>query len=190
MAPTRTGGDILTAALRADGVSVEQVREAMAEHVPAHMIPQHFALVDQVPYTLAGKIDRRAVASLLAASVADSAAPDRRIPATPLEFALIAIIGDVLGAHEVGVDDDFFALGGDSVRATQTVARIRSWLDTPDAIVADIFATRTVSALAALLSRRETEPGRLDQIAELYLEVVQMEAGSVVAAIAETEAAQ
>jgi len=63
-------------------------------------------------------------------------------------------------------------------------------LDTPDAVVADIFATRTVSALADVLGRRESESGRLEQVAELYLEVIQMEAGNVVAAIAETEVAQ
>jgi mycobactin phenyloxazoline synthetase len=73
---------------------------------------------------------------------------------------------------------------------TKTVARIRSWLDTPDVIVADIFATRTVSALADVLARRERDPGRLDQVAELYLEVVHMDAGHVVAAIAENEAVQ
>ena len=55
-------------------------------------------------------------------------------------------------------------------------------------IVADIFATRTVSALADLLSRRESDPGRLEQVAELYLEVIGMDAGHVVAAIAGNEA--
>jgi mycobactin phenyloxazoline synthetase len=193
MAPTRSGGgDILVAAVRADDpqLTVDHVREAMAELVPAHMIPQHLSLMERIPFTLGGKIDRRAVTGQLAATVADSAEPHHRVPSTPLESALVAIVGDVLGVESVGADDDFFALGGDSVLATQTVARIRAWLDTPDAIVADIFATRTVSALAEVLGSRESEPGRLDQVAELYLEVIQMEAGRVVAAIAEAEAVQ
>ena len=130
------------------------------------------------------------VTAQLAAAVAQSTAPERRAPSTPVEAAIAAIIGDVLGADAVGVDDDFFALGGDSVLATQTVARIRAWLDTPDIIVADIFATRTVSALAGLLAGRESDPGRLEQVAELYLEVVGMDAGNVAAAIAGSEAAQ
>jgi mycobactin phenyloxazoline synthetase len=70
------------------------------------------------------------------------------------------------------------------------VARIRAWLDTPDIIVADIFATRTASALAGLLDGRESDAGRLDQVAELYLEVVGMDACNVAAAIAGSEAAQ
>ncbi|MGA8329747.1 MAG: amino acid adenylation domain-containing protein, partial [Mycobacterium sp.] len=192
MAPTQGGGDILAAAIRTDDsqLTVDHVRAVIAELVPAHMIPQHLSMVDRVPFTLAGKIDRRVVAGQLAAAVADAAEPHHRVPSTPLESALAAIVADVLGVTSVGVDDDFFALGGDSVLATQTVARIRAWLDTPDAIVADIFATRTVCALADVLARRESEPGRLDQVAELYLEVIGMEAGDVVTAIAETEAAQ
>ncbi len=66
--------------------------------------------------------------------------------------------------------------------ATQAVARIRAWLDAPDIMVADIFANRTVSALAAVLSAGENDPGRLDQVAELYLEVIGMDAESVLAA--------
>jgi mycobactin phenyloxazoline synthetase len=193
MVPRRSGGgDILAAAVRADDpqLTVDHVREAMTELVPVHMIPQHLSLVERIPSTLGGKIDRRVVSGQLAATVADSAEPRHRVPSTPLESALVTIVGDVLGVESVGVDDDFFSLGGDSVLATQTVARIRAWLDTPDAIVADIFATRTVSALADVLGGRESEPGRLDEVAELYLEVIQMEAGTVVAAISEAEAAQ
>jgi len=192
LARTPAGADVLAAAVRTDNTQLTAagVREAMAEFVPSYMIPQHLSLVEQIPFTVGGKIDRRLVAVQLAAAVADSADPHRRVPSTPLESALAAIVGDVLGVTSVGVDDDFFTLGGDSVLATQTVARIRAWLDTPEAIVADIFATRTVGALADVLGRRESQPGRLDQVAELYLEVIGMEAGDVVAAIAETEAAQ
>ena len=107
-----------------------------------------------------------------------------------MESAIATIVGDVLGVDPVGADDDFFALGGDSVLATQTVARIRAWLDTPDVVVADIFATRTVSALAALLAGRESDPARLEQVAELYVEVVGMDAGHVSAALAGNDVAQ
>jgi mycobactin phenyloxazoline synthetase len=186
------GGEVLAAAIHTGDLQLttDTVRAAMADLVPGHMIPQYLSLVDRVPYTLAGKIDRRVVTAQLAAAVADSTAPENRAPSTLVESAITAIVGDVLGVDSVGVDDDFFALGGDSVLATQAVARLRAWLDTPDAIVADIFATRTVSALAGLLGRRESDPGRLEQVAELYLEVIGMDAGHVVAEIAGNEAVQ
>jgi mycobactin phenyloxazoline synthetase len=162
----------------------------MAEVVPAHMIPRHVSLVERIPFTLGGKIDRRVVEAQLTAAVNRVAQPGHRAPSTPLESALVAIVGDVLGVPTVGVDDDFFTLGGDSVLATQTVARVRAWLDAPDVMVADIFAARTAANLAGLLGRREHEPGRLDQVAELYLEVIHMEAAQVVSAIAKSEALQ
>jgi mycobactin phenyloxazoline synthetase len=192
LVPTSGDADVLAAAVRADDAQLTAagVREALPEYLPAHMIPRHVLLVDQIPYTLGGKIDRRAVAGQLAAATIAFAESDHRVPSTPVEAALAAIVGDVLGVESVGADDDFFALGGDSVLATQVVARMRAWLDTPDASVADIFATRTVSALAALLDRREHDPGRLDQIAELCLEVIHMEAHDVASAIAKPETVQ
>jgi len=189
---TSGGADILAAAVRADdaALTAEGVREAMAELVPAHMIPRHVSLLEHIPFTLGGKIDRSVVEGQLTAAVTGLAEPGHRVPSTPLESALAAIVGDVLGVQTVGVDDDFFALGGDSVLATQAVARIRAWLDVPDVMVADIFAARTVADLAGLLGHREREPGRLDQVAELYLEVIHMEAAQVVSAIAKSEAVQ
>jgi mycobactin phenyloxazoline synthetase len=189
---TPGGTDLLAAAVRADDsqLTVEGVRNAMAKLVPAHMIPRHISLVEQIPFTIGGKIDRRLVDAQLAAAVTGLAEPGHRAPSTPLESALAAIVGDVLGVDHVGVDDDFFTLGGDSVLATQAVARIRAWLDIPDVMVADIFATRTVSALAGLLGRRERDPERLDQVAELYLEVIHMEARDVVSAITKPKAVQ
>lgn len=178
--------EILAAAFRAEtpgdpDVSPERIRRALADVLPAHMIPRHITLVDDIPFTDGGKIDRRAVAAALAAVVrgADTDRPGYRAPSTALESALAGIIADLLARDRVGVDDDFFALGADSVLATQAVARIRSWLDSPDVMVADIFANRTVSALGAVLLRRERDPGRLNQVAELYLEVIGMDADAV-----------
>jgi mycobactin phenyloxazoline synthetase len=183
------GSEVLAAAVCAQTpgdaqTSPERIRDALVDLLPAHMIPRHILLVDDIPFTDGGKIDRRAVTGELAAAVAgsDTDKPGYRAPSTALESALAGIVADLLALSRVGVDDDFFALGGDSVLATQAVARMRSWLDSPDLMVADVFANRTVAALAALLGRRECDPDRLDQVAELYLEVIGMDADSVVSA--------
>lgn len=174
---------VLAAQVHADDATLTGARigEFLADLVPAHMIPRHIVVVQRIGFTDAGKLDRRAAARDLQAVVSRAQRPNRRAPSTPLECALAAIVGDLVRRADVGADDDFFALGGDSVLATQAVARIRSWLDSPDVMVADIFANRTVSALAALLAGREEDPGRLDQVAELYLEVAGMDADSVLA---------
>ena len=69
---------------------------------------------------------------------------------------------------------DFFGLGGDSVLATGVIARIRDWLEIDHAVVADLFATRTVAGLAERLQRRDGQrgtPERLAVIARHYLDV-------------------
>lgn len=176
--------DVLAAQVCTDdaAVTAEGIRRSLADLVPAHMIPRHITVAERIGFTDAGKLDRRAVARELESAVSQSQRPGHRAPSTPLQSALAMIVGDLLGRRNIGVDDDFFALGGDSVLATQAVARIRAWLDAPDIMVADIFANRTVSALAAVLSAGEQDSGRLDQVAELYLEVIGMDAESVLAA--------
>ncbi|MGH3961567.1 amino acid adenylation domain-containing protein [Mycobacterium sp.] len=179
--PTPGGVDSLAAAVRVDDdlrLTIGGIKEAMTNIAPAYLVPQHFSLVDQIPFTDGGKIDRRAVAQQLTAAVAGTVKPARRAPSTPLESALAAVVGDVLRVDRVGADDDFFALGGDSVLATAAVARIRTWLDSPELMVADMFAARTVSALTRLLTRREPD-GRLQEIAELYLEIAHMDPGDI-----------
>lgn len=185
--PGPGGSDVLAAAVRPEGsggaeLTAEGLRNLMTELVPAHMIPRHLTVLERIPFTSAGKIDRRAVARELGAAVSLSERPGFRAPSTPLESALAALLGDLLGAQRVGRDDDFFALGGDSVLATQAVGRIRTWLDTPHLMVADIFATRTVAGLAELLTGRERDAARLEQVAELYLEVIGMDADTVLSA--------
>lgn len=186
VALTEPGGrEVLAAAVRAGdpAVSVAGLQAGLAQSLPEHMIPRQLQVVSAIPYTVSGKIDRRAVTTDLAAAMA--AGDGYREPAGPLQRALAAIIAEVLGAARVGADDDFFALGGDSVLATATVSRIRTWLDAPGAVVADIFATRTVAGLAGRLAAADADPGRLAAVAEVYLEVARLDAVEVLAAIEE-----
>jgi mycobactin phenyloxazoline synthetase len=180
--PGRTGSrDRLAAAVQlATDTSPDQLRAQLVKALPAHMVPQHIEVLDRIPYSVGGKVDRTAVCRTLAER--GDAGTGHRPPAGPVQSALAAIVADVLGVPLVGVDDDFFARGGDSVLATTLVARIRQRLDVTAISVADIFATRTVEALARRLS--ELEPAdRLEAIAELYLEVALMDTAEVTFAL-------
>ncbi|QLK92878.1 amino acid adenylation domain-containing protein (plasmid) [Mycobacterium avium subsp. hominissuis] len=143
----------------------------VAALVPSYMVPTRIVSLDRIPLTANGKLDRRAVIALL-----DSKAwpAQDEAPSNDVHAALAAIVAEVLGVESVGAHQDFFALGGDSVLATAVIARIRDWLDVDHAVVADLFATRTVAGLAERLSQREIQRGtqeRLGLIARHYLEI-------------------
>jgi mycobactin phenyloxazoline synthetase len=180
------GRDVLAALVSSDSgaadLDPQKITVAMSEVVAPHMVPQVVVVSAQVPYTLGGKIDRVAVARRLREADALTGVAYRS-PASPLESALSSIVGTVLDRTAIGADDDFFAIGGDSVLATQVVARVRAWLDTPAVAVADIFAARTVAALAARLVVNEADSDRLTEVAELFLEVSGMESADVAAAL-------
>ncbi|MFI0941513.1 non-ribosomal peptide synthase/polyketide synthase [Streptomyces sp. NPDC021020] len=92
-----------------------------AATLPGHMVPAAVLVLPAFPLTPNGKLDRRALpAPDFAAEATDTA------PRTPLEETLCALVADVLGLERVGVEDDFFALGGDSIVAMQLVARARA----------------------------------------------------------------
>jgi mycobactin phenyloxazoline synthetase len=168
-----------------DGVDSQAVAAAMSDLVPAHMIPKIIVVSDRIPFTIGGKIDRKAAARQLA-DAEPPAAHEYRAPSTALESALVAIVAEVLGVdrHRIGIDDDFFSLGGDSVLATQVVARLRDWLDTPTVLIADMFAARCVSKLADRLISREPDADRLHMVAEVYLEVAGMDSADVLSELA------
>jgi mycobactin phenyloxazoline synthetase len=131
------------------------------------MVPSRIIVLDDVPLTANGKVDRRAVASAWASEDADS----YTAPVSALEQVVAKVWAEVLEVDRVGLDDPFFALGGDSVLATMIVGRLREALDTAEVSVRALFSTLTVGAMAQRLSAEETVPGRFDQVAEIYLEV-------------------
>lgn len=163
------GAPTLVAAI--SGNPTGDVAKAAAELLPGYMVPTRIVAFDRIPLTPNGKLDRRAVTRLLQPQTATA---HGSAPRNDVEAALAAIVGEVLGVESVGVQDDFFALGGDSVLATTVTARVRDWLEIDHAVVADLFAARTVAGLAERLNQREAQrgtPERLGIIARAYLEV-------------------
>ncbi|MBF6251633.1 non-ribosomal peptide synthetase [Nocardia farcinica] len=166
------GAPKLVAAVAGERGEIGDITGAVAHLLPAYMIPTRIEYLDQMPLTANGKLDRRAVVALLEPRV-DGEDVDGS-PRDDVEAALADIVAGVLGVESVGVHDDFFGMGGDSVLATTVIARIREWLDLDHALVADLFASRTIAALATRLAERESDPNRLTEVARMYLEVSAM----------------
>ncbi|OIK28411.1 non-ribosomal peptide synthetase [Streptomyces malaysiense] len=121
------------------------LRAAVAALLPAHMVPAAVVVLDRMPLTPQNKIDRRALPA-----PERTAAVGHLAPRTDGERALAAIWADVLGVAEVGVTDDFFDLGGESILAARALSRIRDELGVR-LTTRDVFSARTVAALAPLL---------------------------------------
>lgn len=180
---TRGQGVQLAVAVAAEGVEEEELREWARAVLPPHMVPSRVVVVRELPLTPNGKLDRRAVAGLWAARAPEETG--QRLPGTALETVVARTWARVLGVGRVGLDDGFFALGGDSVLATVIVGRLREALDTSEVSVRALFATLTAGGMAKRLSAEEATPGRLEQVAAIQLEIEEMSAEEVDSALGE-----
>ncbi|MFI1914972.1 amino acid adenylation domain-containing protein [Nocardia sp. NPDC020380] len=146
-------GPLLAAYLvpESGAVQVESVRAHAAAALPDYMVPTAFAVIDAIPLTEHGKLDRRA----LPEPVRVTALPYRE-PVTGTEIRLATLYGQLLGlaqgdgAEQVGADDSFFELGGHSLLANQLAARIHAEFGF-EIDVRAVFDTPSVCALAAVL---------------------------------------
>jgi amino acid adenylation domain-containing protein len=129
-----------------DGLGSEELRAHLAARLPEFMIPSAIALIDEIPRTPSGKIDRLALPDPDTLSEAPRAAyVELR---TPVEEAVAAVWSQTLGVERIGATDDFFELGGHSLLATHTIAQLRNdfAIDLP---LHALFLSPTVESLAA-----------------------------------------
>jgi amino acid adenylation domain-containing protein len=133
------------------------MKAALKETLPEYMVPAAFVELDALPLTPNGKLDRKALPAPVVTRDASSALVE---PRTDTEHLLAVIWKEILGVETLGIDDDFFDLGGHSMLATQVVARVRKEsTDTRAVGVMDLFTHRTIRDLAAFMTGDVTDDG-------------------------------
>ncbi len=146
-------------------LSEAELRQGVREQLPEYMAPAAVIVVEKMPLTSNGKIDRQALA--LMAPEPHQLEAHYEAARTPVEEILCAIWCDLLRVERVGVTDNFFELGGHSLLATQLVSRIRTAFET-DIALKELFESPTVAELADRIEahsglRGQTRIARLER---------------------------
>ena len=151
------GGDALVAyGVPAEGrhPTLQELRDFLQDKLPNYMVPSRLVLVDALPLTTSGKLDRKRLAEL---PMPEHERSDVFVPPrTDDERLLAKIWADVLGVDRVGVDDNFFGLGGDSIQAVIVLTRAREC--GLEIGVAQLFRTPTVAELAKTAAKNPDRP--------------------------------
>ncbi|HEX8149639.1 MAG TPA: amino acid adenylation domain-containing protein [Pyrinomonadaceae bacterium] len=128
-------------------VSAGDLREFLRDRLPDYMVPAEFAVLDELPVSASGKVDRRA---LLEAGAAARPAAPRALPRDELERAIAGFWREALGTEEVGRDDNFFDLGGHSLLLIQVNRMLKDYCRREIPVV-EMFRHPTVATLAAFV---------------------------------------
>jgi AMP-binding enzyme C-terminal domain/Phosphopantetheine attachment site len=153
----------------ADKPLVASLRHALAQELPGYMIPSAFVVVNALPRTPSGKVDRHA----LPRSDVTTQSP-YVTPGTPVEDVLAKVWAQLLDVPRVGVYDDFFAdLAGHSLLAARLVARVRD-LFQMDLALRTLFESPTVVGMAAALLAADAGQGHIERVAQTWLSLERM----------------
>ncbi|QED47025.1 non-ribosomal peptide synthetase [Cytobacillus dafuensis] len=149
-------------------IQPSELRGYLAEKIPEYMIPSYFIVLDKLPVTSNGKLDRKALPE-----------PDSSIdlgqqyvpPKNKTEEILVSIWEELLGIEKIGTHDNFFALGGDSIKAIQAAARLDKYHLKME--INDLFKYPTISAISAHVKKniRDVDQGTVE--GDVHLSPVQ-----------------
>jgi CDGSH-type Zn-finger protein/acyl carrier protein len=133
----------------ARGLSPRYLRSHLAQSLPEYIVPGAIVVLEAVPLSPNGKLDRKA---LPAPEFGVSASAAWRAPRSPQEEILCSLFAEVLGVSNVGIDDNFFELGGHSLLAARLVSRIRAALGL-ELPIRSLFESPTVAGLGSLRAK-------------------------------------
>src|SRR6202008_2752261 len=139
---------------------LDEIRAHAASVLPEYMVPGAFAVIPEIPLTVSGKLDKRALPATTPVAVRGY-----REPATATERRMCSIFARLFGWEQVGAEDSFFGLGGHSLLAARLVAQIRAEFSV-ECNVRAVFDTPTPAGLARLVERSRRPDGSRPQLVD------------------------
>jgi amino acid adenylation domain-containing protein len=147
-----------------------ELRAYLQARLPEYMLPSYFVVLDTLPLTENGKVDRRALPAPETASDRSAAFV---APRTPLEEVVTQLWAEVLNVERIGVHDNFFDLGGHSLLATQIIAQVRDSFQV-DLPLRSVFGAPTVASFSAEILQHASAPARVEKTAQLLIQIAEM----------------
>jgi aryl carrier-like protein len=136
----------------ADTPDAGELKEYLSQKLPAYMVPRYFVKIDKIPLTANGKVDREALPE--PGSRPGPASEGYEPPGNEVEEKMVEIWQEVLGIHQPGINDDFFEIGGDSIKAIQVVGRLKTY--GLELKISDLFLHPTIKESAKyIVTHRE-----------------------------------
>lgn len=144
-------------------LSVDGLRRALAQRLPEYMLPAHLQVLDRLPLTANGKVDRKTLAGWRPAVDAHSSVTAEDAPGGPLTAELCRLWAEALGLAQIGVEDNFYEKGADSLILARVAGQLREQLPQAqslsyDTLLRQMLNEPNVAALARLLEHGETAP--------------------------------
>ncbi|HKS26464.1 MAG TPA: amino acid adenylation domain-containing protein, partial [Pyrinomonadaceae bacterium] len=168
-----------------DELEGQSVRRFLQQQLPEYMIPQSFVILEALPLSPSGKLDRRALPAPEQGRLSEESYV---APRSKLEEVLCSIWAEVLKVERVGVEDNFFDLGGHSLLATQVINRVRESFQAEELPLRKLFEEPTVAALAVCVAEEVGGQEIAEEIAETVQQLEEYSAEEVAALLAQQEA--
>jgi tyrocidine synthetase III len=148
----KNGDKYLCAYITADrGLAVNEIREYLGKELPKYMIPSYFVQLETMPLTPNGKVDRKALPE---PDVSIIAGVEYEAPRNVIEEKLVKVWQEVLGVDRIGINDNFFDLGGHSLKATSMMSKIHKELSV-EVPLKEIFRMPIIKGLAEYIKGQE-----------------------------------
>jgi amino acid adenylation domain-containing protein len=148
--------------------TISELRHFLEAKLPEHMIPSAFMILDAMPLTPNGKIDRRALPD------PGRSRPELDAlfvpPRTPVEEELVRIWAEVLSLEQIGIYDRFFDLGGHSLAAARVVSRVFKTFEL-ELPIQSLFQSPTVAEMAAMITQNEAKKLRQEELTQILAEL-------------------